>query len=118
VLPAADDSSVSDAVELACAPPVLWPPSVLASGVADESVDDEPSVSVVVVVAAAELGERLDALSSVDDEADVLDEPDGDELDDEVVSDGSARATPGMVATADPIPSATANAPTRPTYLT
>jgi hypothetical protein len=92
---------------------------VLASGVADESVDDEPSVSVVVVVAEAELGERLDALSlSVDEEADVLDEPDGEELDDEVVSDGSARATPGMVATADPIPSATANAPTRPTYLT
>lgn len=92
---------------------------MLASGVADESVDDEPSVSVVVVVAEAELGERLDALSlSVDEEADVLDEPDGEELDDEVVSDGSARATPGMVATADPIPSATANAPTRPTHLT
>ena len=89
---------------------------MLGSGVADESVDDEPSVSVVVV---AELGERLDAVSlSVDDEADVLDEPDGEELDDELVSDGSARATPGMVATADPIPSATANAPTRPTYLT
>ena len=114
-----DGSSVSDAVELACAPPVLWTTPVLASGVADESVDDEPSVSVVVVVAEAELGERLDALSlSVDEEADVLDEPDGEELDDEVVSDGSARATPGMVATADPIPSATANAPTRPTYLT
>ena len=114
-----DGSSVSDAVELACAPPVLWTTPVLASGVADESVDDEPSVSVVVVVAEAELGERLDALSlSVDEEADVLDEPDGEELDDEVVSDGSARATPGMVATADPIPSATANAPTRPTHLT
>ena len=91
---------------------------MLGSGVADESVDDEPSVSVVVVVD-AELGVRFDGLSlSVDDEADVLDEPDGEELDDEVVSDGSARATPGMVATADPIPSATANAPTRPTYLT
>jgi len=111
-----DGSSVSDAVELACAPPVLWTTPVLGSGVADESVDDEPSVSVVVV---AELGERLDAVSlSVDDEADVLDESDGDELDDELGSDGSARATPGMVATADPIPSATANAPTRPTYLT
>ena len=91
---------------------------MLGSGVADESVDDEPSVSVVVVVD-AELGVRFDGLSlSVDDEADVLDEPDGEELDDELVSDGSARATPGMVATADPIPSATANAPTRPTYLT
>jgi hypothetical protein len=113
-----DGSSVSDAVELACAPPVLWTTPVLGSGVADESVDDEPSVSVVVVVD-AELGVRFDGLSlSVDDEADVLDEPDGEELDDELVSDGSARATPGMVATADPIPSATANAPTRPTYLT
>jgi hypothetical protein len=111
-----DGSSVSDAVELACAPPVLWTTPVLGSGVADESVDDEPSVSVVVV---AELGERLDAVSlSVDDEADVLDESDGDELDDELGSDGSARATPGMVATAHPTPSATANAPTRPMYPT
>jgi hypothetical protein len=113
-----DGSSVSDAVELACAPPVLWTTPVLGSGVADESVDDEPSVSVVVVVD-AELAERFDSLSvSVDDEADVLDEPDGEELDEELGSDGSARATPGMVATADPIPSATANAPTLPTYLT
>jgi hypothetical protein len=113
-----DGSSVSDAVELAAAPPVLWTTPVLGSGVTDESVDDEPSVSVVVVVD-AELGVRFDGFSlSVDDEADVLDEPDGEELDDEVVSDGSARATPGMVATADPIPSATANAPTRPIYLT
>jgi hypothetical protein len=31
---------------------------------------------------------------------------------------GSANAIPGVVAAAQPTPSATANAPTRPTYLT
>jgi hypothetical protein len=51
----------------------------------------------------------------VDEEADEPDEPEGDELDDELEPDGSASATPGMVATAVPTPSATANAPTRPT---
>jgi hypothetical protein len=43
------------------------------------------------------------------------DEPEADELDDELESDGSASATPGVVATAVPTPSATANAPIRPT---
>jgi hypothetical protein len=51
----------------------------------------------------------------VDEEADEPAEPEGEELDDEVEPDGSASATPGMVATAVPTPSATANAPTRPT---
>jgi len=37
---------------------------------------------------------------------------------DEAASDGSASATAGMVATAVPTPSATASAPTLPTYLT
>jgi hypothetical protein len=83
-----------------------------------ESADDELSVS-VDDVEDDELEDGLDGLSlSVDEEDDELDEPDDDELDDELVCDGSARATPGMVATADPTPSATANAPTRPTYLT
>jgi hypothetical protein len=43
---------------------------------------------------------------------------DSDELDPrESVPDSSAHATPGVVATAVPTPNATANAPTRPTYL-
>ncbi len=65
------------------------------------------------VDAGAEREEGLDVLVlSVDTEAD------GVELDDELGSDGSASATPGMVATADPTPSATASAPIRPTRLT
>jgi hypothetical protein len=51
----------------------------------------------------------------VDEEADEPAEPEGEELGDELEPDGSASATPGMVATAVPTPSATANAPTRPT---
>jgi len=54
---------------------------------------------------------------SVDEEADEVDELEDAELDDELESDGSASATPGMVAIAVPTPSATANAPTRPIYL-
>ena len=50
-----------------------------------------------------------------DEEADEEDELEDEEPDDELEPDGSANATPGMVATADPTPSATANAPTRPT---
>jgi hypothetical protein len=101
------------------------------SGVGDESAGDELSGSagdvdeIVVddgefepdgeVDADDELEERFDGLSlSVDEELDELDESEDDELE----SDGSASATPGMVATADPTPSATANTPTRPTKLT
>ena len=102
------------------------------SGVADESADIEPCVVVddvdetVVndadfepdgeVDADDELGERLDGpLWPGDEEADEPDEPEDEALDDEPESDGSARATPGIVATAVPTPSATASAPTRPT---
>jgi hypothetical protein len=61
--------------------------------------------------------------SGADDELDVLvsvvGEPDGLEDEADVLApDESASATPGMVVTADPMPSAIANAPTRPTYLT
>lgn len=92
---------------------------VRGSGAVDESADDELSVSVDDVGADDELEEGLDGLSlSVDEEADELDGPEDEELDDELESDGSASATPGMVVTADPTPSATASAPTRPTYLT
>ena len=101
------------------------------SGVADDSADDALSASmddgdeIVVddgefeadgeVDADDELEERPDGLSlPVDEEPGELDESEDDELE----SDGSASATPGMVATADPTPSATATAPIRPTYLT
>jgi hypothetical protein len=99
---AGDGSAVFDGVELVCAPPVVCATAVPGSGVVDEPAEDE-------------VEEGLDGLSlSVDEEADELDVS---ELD-EVESEGSASATPGIVATADPTPSATANAPTRPTYLT
>jgi hypothetical protein len=124
--------SVPDEIELVCAPPVLCTTPVRGSGVADESADIELCVVVddvdetVVndgdfepdgeVDADDELDERLDGpLCPVDEDAVEPDEPEDEELDDEAESDGSARATPGMVATADPTPSATASAPTRPT---
>jgi hypothetical protein len=114
-----DSSSVLDAVELVCAWPVLFTMPVRGSGAVDESADDELSVSVDDVGADDELAEGLDGLSlSVDEEADELDGPEDEELDDGLEPDGSASATAGMVATADPTPSATASAPTRPTYLT
>jgi hypothetical protein len=72
-------------------------------------VDDEP---------AGELPEFVDGESAAepDDEsaADFDDDEPFGELD--VVS-GSAQATPGVFATATPIPSDTAKAPTRPIYL-
>lgn len=97
------------------------------SGVADESADDGSPVVVDVVDVEVdaddddddEMEEGLDGLSlSVDEEADEVDESAVEELDDELESDGSAIAIPGMVATAEPTPSAIANAPTLPTYLT
>jgi hypothetical protein len=54
----------------------------------------------------------LDADSAPDDP---LDDDDSDADDDS--ADGSATATHGVVATAVPMPSATASAPTRPTYF-
>ena len=99
---------ILDAVELVCARPVLFTMPVRGSGAVDESADDELSVSVDDVGADDELAEGLDE----------LDGPEDEELDDGLEPDGSASATAGMVATADPTPSATASAPTRPTYLT
>ncbi len=132
----ADDNAVGntefwaplDAVELVCAPPVLCTRRVGGSGVADEPADDELPVAIDVVdetvVKESEFDSdgavdpddrevKLEGLLSVDEEADGLDE--SEELDDELESDGFANATPGMVATADPTPRATANAPIRPT---
>ena len=127
--------SVSVALGLVGPPPVVCTTPVGGSGVADGSSDDEMPVAVddvdetVVndgdfesvgdVDADDELEGGLDELLlSVDEEADEVDEPAVEELDDELESDGSAIAIPGMVATAEPTPSAIANAPTLPTYLT
>jgi hypothetical protein len=58
---------------------------------------------------------------SVEEVLSVEDVPVDDEVLDDVESsvgdepDGSAKATPGVVAMATPTPSVTANAPTRPT---
>lgn len=113
--------SVPDEIELVCAPPVLCTAPVRGSGGDDESADNELCVNDGDfeldgdVDADDGLEDRLDGpLWPVDEEAD---EP-GDPEDEALESDGSARATPGMVATADPTPSATASAPTRPTKLT
>ena len=126
-------SAVLDALELFCAPPVLCTTPVRRSCFTDESADGELSASVDDVdetvdnvdvepdgeVDCGEPEEGLDGLLvSVDEDGDELDEPEDEELDDEPASGGSASATPGIVATADPTPSATANAPTRATYLT
>jgi hypothetical protein len=113
--------SVPDEIELVCAPPVLCATPVRGSGVADDSADNELCVNDGDFepdgeVADDELGERLDgSLWPVDEDADEPGDPEDEELDEEPESDGCARATPGMVATADPTPSATASAPTRPT---
>jgi hypothetical protein len=126
---------VSVALGLVGPPPVVCTTPVGGSGVADGSTDDELPVAVddvdetVVndgdfesvgdVDADDELEGGLDELLlSVDEESDEVDEPAVEELDDELESDGSAIAIPGMVATAEPTPSAIANAPTLPTYLT
>jgi hypothetical protein len=138
--------SVSVAFGLVGPPPVVCTTPVGGSGVADGSTDDELPVAVddvdetVVndgdfdsvgdvtdgdfesvgdVDADDEMEGGLDELLfSADEEADEVDESAVDELDDEPESDGSAIAIPGMVATAEPTPSAIANAPTLPTYLT
>jgi hypothetical protein len=87
----------------------------------DDSAEELPSVSVGEVGDVGDGGvftsdEEVDAagFSAVDDESDGLVEADDVALE----SVGSACATPGMVAAAQPTPSATASAPTRPTYLT
>jgi hypothetical protein len=97
------EASLGEEVELAWAPPELCTvPEVEpdeAAAEADESVDDVGSVDDLL---AADSDDGLD----VDD-----DEPDDER--EELVSVGSANATPGVVATAPPTPSANANTPAR-----
>jgi hypothetical protein len=96
-----DASSAVPALLIPAAGPASGPP------VAFEESDDPLSPDDVddALSSPADADER----SFEDDESD-------DELD-ESESAGPAHATPGMVATATPTPKATANPPTRPTYL-
>ncbi|WP_325338209.1 hypothetical protein [Mycobacterium sp.] len=75
---------------------------VVVVAVLPEVVDDVGSVAVPVALAvlpeAVESAEPVALLASVP-------------------ASGVAHATPGLVATAIPTPNATANAPTRPTYI-
>jgi hypothetical protein len=68
-----------------------------------------------------ELASESDEDEPEDDDDESDDESEDDESEDdeleESVSDGPAKATPGVVATAIPTPNATAKPPTRPTYL-
>jgi hypothetical protein len=97
---------------------VLCTTPVLGSAVEPVSVDDVEAALVLDDVVDESLDDR-DVDSEVDD-VDALDELDelDVEFDDEELesADGSATAAHGVVATAVPIPSATASAPTRPTY--
>jgi hypothetical protein len=68
-----------------------------------ESIDDE-SVSAAVEFAGG-VDEELESDDASDDALD---------SEESAGADGDAQATPGMLATAAPIPSATASAPTRP----
>jgi hypothetical protein len=125
----AEESPVSN-VDV-CAPPVL---STFISPVESveffDSVDEESPDESVGSVNDESPFESLDwedpAPDDVEPDVDVPDEPDVDvpdvDPDDEsgdefAVESGSAHATPGVFATAAPIPSATASAPTRPICL-
>jgi hypothetical protein len=133
-------ASLLDGVELVCAPPELWtipergsavagslggevelawPSTELCTVPAVES-GEEPAAEGDVFV--ADFGPVDDGLAADSDDELEADEESDDELDELVVeleeleSVGSANASPGVFAMTVPMPSATANAPTRPTY--
>ena len=134
VAPADAVVSLLDGVELACAPPELCTTPERGSAV-EASLGEEVELAWASTElcttpdvepdeeAAAEADESVDDVGSVDDvlAADSDDEldVDDDEPDDEreeLVSVGAANATPGVVATAPPTPSANASAPARIMY--
>ena len=74
-------------------------------------VDVEPDVGVDPEVS-------VDVEPDVDVDPEVLVDVEPDESDEDAdPASGSANATPGVVATANPTPKATAKPPTRPIYL-
>jgi hypothetical protein len=107
-----------------CAPPVL---STFISPVESveffDSVDEESPDESLASVNDESPVESLDSMEDpapdeVEPDVDVPDvDPDDESGDEFAVESGSAHATPGVFATAAPIPSATASAPTRPIYL-
>ena len=102
--------SPADVAEPVWAPPELCTVPECGSVV----VDVDPTADVEEPVEERPVDVEPDVES--DDTLDVeLDESDDDE--DELESDGSATAAHGVVATAVPMPSATASAPTRPMYF-
>jgi hypothetical protein len=129
--------SITAAAGSACAPPVLCAIPVRGSPVAVDPIDVVPVVLVVPVDTVeldaaegepgegvvADIGEAIDAavgsVAGVVSAAGVVpvDGVDGNSVLDDPESIGSANAIPGVLATAAPTPKATANAPTRPTYV-
>ena len=127
-LVAAADAVVSllDGVELVCAPPQVCAIPERGSSLEVAVVDDETTEELMESLVGEEPvdGDGVDpgddVLDPVSDEERFADE-DGDfeeESDDGLAepASGSASATPGVVASAAPTPSATTNAPTRPMY--
>jgi hypothetical protein len=113
--------SLVDGGEPVCAPPELCTIPERGSVVDAESGDDEPAVPEELVDSddAVEAENPVDdePEGESDDELDADEEESDDELEELDVESGSANATPGVLATAAPTPSATANAPTRPIYF-
>jgi hypothetical protein len=107
--------SPADVAEPVWAPPELCTVPECGSVVADvdPTANVDPTADVEEPVEERPVNVEPDAES--DDTLDFeLDESDDE---DELESDGSATATHGVVATAVPMPSATASAPTRPMYF-
>ena len=121
-------------VELVCAPPELCTTPDRGSAVdgspSDGEEPDWPSTEPCPtpdVTSTDEPGaaadepddgvEPVDDISDAESEDDPVADDDEEESDEEPESDGSATANPGVFATAAPMPSATANALTRPRYF-
>jgi hypothetical protein len=99
------------------------PESVLVvaeSGSSSATVCDSAVEAVTEEVDDGGVGESVDAVDTAGLSLAVAEESAGLDVADEVAPEsvGSASATPGMVTAAHPTPSATADAPTRPTYVT
>jgi hypothetical protein len=104
--------SPADAAEPVWAPPELCTPPDRGSVVVE--VDSAADVAEPVDDGPVDVEPDAESVDALDAEFDESDESD-DDADD--AGDGSATATHGVVATAAPMPSATASAPTRPMYF-
>jgi hypothetical protein len=95
-------------------------PVVAESGSSSATDCDSAVEAVTEEVDDAGVGESVDAVDTAGLSFAVAEESAGLDVADDAAPEsvGSASATPGVVAAAHPTPSTTANAPTRPTYLT